>query len=106
MSKEKQKEKIKKVFLEDLPRGGLNRGNRINWEGSIGYKVKFIYDNIEGEVEIVKYDKKTEYVDIKYLTNEPFKIKTANLKCCCLGNMLKVNTSDFKIEIGHIFKDE
>ena len=40
---------MRKVFLDELPRGGkcVNK-NSINWKESIGYKVKFVYDNIEG----------------------------------------------------------
>jgi hypothetical protein len=50
-----KKEKVRKIFLDDLPRGGLNRGDRINWEGSVGRSVKFIYDNIEGYIHIIEY---------------------------------------------------
>lgn len=99
-------EKIRKVFLDDLPRGGLNRGDRINWENSKGHRARFIYDDIEDWVEIVGYDCKTEYIYIKYSNNEPFKIKIGNFKNCLLGKMLKTNTSDFKIEIGQLFKDD
>ena len=58
---------MKKVFLEELPRGGkCIKENSINWKESIGYKVKFIYDDIEGEIEIVGYDTKTRCLSIKY----------------------------------------
>ena len=97
---------MRKIFLDDLPKGGLNRGNRINWKDSIGYKIKFIYDNIEGEFEITKYENKTEYIYIKYLDNKPFKIKIGNLKHCYLGNVLGISTSNFKVEIGQTFKDD
>ena len=36
---------MRKIFLEELPR----HGKYIDWKSSIGYKVKFIYDDIEGD---------------------------------------------------------
>ena len=97
---------IQKIFLDDLPRGGLNRGNRINWEGSIGYKVRFIYDDIEGWVEIVGYDNtKRGIIVIKYLDNY-FKIDIQSFKKCSIGKILGRVTIKFKIEIGRVFKDD
>ena len=89
MSKEikEEKKKIRKVFLDDLPRGGLNRGNRINWKESIGYKVPFIYDDIEGKIEIV--NKKDDILYIKYLDNYIFKINIQNFSRCSIGVYLK-----------------
>ena len=104
MSEEIKAEKIRKVFLDDLPRGGKNRGNRINWEGSEGYEVEFIYDDIKGIVKIEKYE--NNYIWVKYLDKEPFKISVQNFKYCLLGNMLGRFTSEFKYKIGQIFKDD
>lgn len=96
---------IQKIFLDDLPRGGLNRGNRINWEGSIGYKVRFIYDDIEGWIEIVGYDNtKRGIIVLKYLDNY-FKIDVQNFKKCSIGRILGKVTIKFKVEIGQVFKD-
>ena len=43
---------MKKVFLDELPRKygfGANKDKLIvDWNNSIGYKVKFIYDDING----------------------------------------------------------
>ena len=36
----------KEIFLENLPK----RGRFIDWKNSIGHKVKFIYNNIEGYI--------------------------------------------------------
>ena len=38
-----------KVDTSNLPK----KGNRIDWKKSIGYKVKFIYEDLSGEIEIV-----------------------------------------------------
>ena len=44
---------MRKVFLENLPR--KRTGNFIDWKNCVGYKVHFIYDNIEGDLEIIDY---------------------------------------------------
>lgn len=53
---------MRKVFLENLPRWEKGEGKgkigTINWSKSIGSKVRFVYEDIEGEVEIVGYDGK------------------------------------------------
>lgn len=94
---------MKKVFLENLPRHKGTSG-RINWKESIGYRVPFIYDDIEGEIEIINYDTGQE-LTTKY-NQEFFKIKTQNFTGCMFGKMLGKITKDFKIEVGQIFKDD
>ena len=102
------KEKIRKVFLEVLPRkegiGALKGKQVIDWKNSVGHKVKFIYDDIEGEVEILSYNTETRHLIIKYL-NEEFKILSTQLAECGLTKVLKLRTSEFKYEIGYTFKD-
>lgn len=53
---------MRKVFLDDLPRkegiGALKGKQVIDWKGSIGCKVRFIYDDIEDKIEIKDYNKK------------------------------------------------
>ena len=63
------------IDLSDLPRweSGKNKG-KINWKESVGYKCKFKYDDIEGEIEIVDYDKETKMLMIKYLNYDLFNI--------------------------------
>jgi len=90
---------LRKVFTDELPR----RGKLINWKESISYIIKFIYDNIKGEVEICGYDGK--YLSIKYLDNKPFEIKTDNFMYCKIGKLLGKHTIEFKINIGEKFKD-
>ena len=41
------------IDLSNLPKKIWTGKECINWEKSIGYKCKFKYDDIEGEVEIV-----------------------------------------------------
>lgn len=100
---------MRKIFLENLitKKGiGKNKNKQvIDWENNINNKIKFIYDNIEGNVEIVKYDNINKNLWIKYKNEEPFKIFTGNFKDCKLGKLLGQYTNEFKIEVGHAFKD-
>ena len=96
---------MKKVFLEDLPRKIYRGKECIDWKNSIGYKVEFIYDDVEGELEILNYiPNNNPRISIKY-NNEIFDIQTNNFKKCKIGNIIGVKTSEFKIKIGTIFKD-
>ena len=95
---------MRKVFLENLPR--KRKGNFIDWKNCVGYIIHFIYDDVEGDMEIIDYITNTRsYVSIKYL-NEIYNIRTDSLKICNLGIILKRYTSDFKIKIGQTFKDD
>lgn len=100
-------EEIKKIHLDDLPRGGQLIGkNRINWRESVGYKLKGVYDNIKFEFEITGYGRnKKGFVTVKYNDKE-FDITAGNLSTCHLGNILGTKSNEFKFEIGQMFKDE
>lgn len=104
----KEGEILKKVFLDNLPTKegiGKNKEKRIfNWIESKGYKIKFIYENIEGYVEIIDYKKSCLY--IKYLNNDIFKINTEDFKKCKLGGMLGLHIKIFKYNINKNIIDE
>ena len=101
--------KVRKVFLDDLPRkegiGALKGKTVIDWKNSVGCKVRFIYDDIEGEIEILNYGLKIGYITIGY-KNKIIDIRPADFSKGKLGSLLKKYTKDFKIEIGQIFKDD
>ena len=94
---------MKKVFLDDLPRKKYGENERINWKESIGYKIKFIYENIEGEIEIVDYYKKNnkEYLKVKYIKNI-LEIRTCSVSNCNLGRLLNKTYDNYKYNIGDI----
>lgn len=94
---------MRKVFLDDLPHN--KSGNRILWVNSIGYIIKFIYENIDGYIKIIDYDKKSGKLKIIY-NNSIFRIGFRNFTKCQLGKILEKYTSDFKIEIGTRLQDE
>ena len=96
----------KSIDLSRLPvfKNGTNKG-KINWKESIGYKCKFKYDNIEGEIEIIDYNKNNRKLTIKYLDYDLFEILYSEFKKCRFGKLLKKKTNEFKVEIGQTFKD-
>lgn len=99
---------MRKVFLENLPRWEKGEGKgkigTINWSKSIGSKVRFVYEDIEGEVEIVGYDGK--HLIIKYLNGMKFHILTDSFMSCKLGKLLGRITKEFKYKIGELIKDD
>lgn len=96
---------MKSVFLDDLPRYKEGRYNgKIDWCNAIGACVRFIYEDIEGEVQIVGYNKKNGVLIIAYDGGE-FEISTCHFSKCKLGKLLNKITSAFKIEVGQVLKD-
>ncbi|WP_346938198.1 hypothetical protein [uncultured Clostridium sp.] len=95
------KERIRKVFLDDLPK--INKG--IDWKecARLHSKIKFIYEDIEDELEIIKHN--GENLILRY-NNKDFEMKRNNFVKCKLGKILSKKTPDFKIKIGTHFKDE
>ena len=107
MSEEIKEEKIRKVFLDDLPRWESGRFNgNIKWSESNKHRVNFIYDNIIGEIEIIDYIPMGQYLYIKYLDNPIFKIKTTAFLNCKLGGLLDSIVGKFKYKIGENIIDD
>ena len=96
---------MRRIFLDDLPKRG-SMAKQINWKESIGKSVKFIYGDIEGEIQIIDYLGKSNDLYIQYSNNLVFKIHTGNFANCMLGKLLNKITTDFKLETGTIFKDD
>lgn len=94
---------MRNIDLSDLPQ----KGKSINWIGSVGYKCKFIYDDIEGEVEIIDVHRKnnTTWVTYKY-DDKINKSTTSNFSKCRIGDILHKKTGNFKIKIGTVIKDD
>jgi len=93
---------MKKMFLEHLS----TKGKHISWKNSIGEKVKFIYEDVEGWIEIIGYIKnKNPKLKIRY-NDKDFEIFTSTFSNCKIGRILGIITSEFKIEIGTKFKDD
>lgn len=88
-------EKIREVFLDNLPRRIYHGRDCIDWINSVGYKVKFIYYKTKGEVEITKYDSENKNIYIKYKDMDIFEIRLAVFLRCGLGNLLKQESCNF-----------
>lgn len=87
-----------KVDTSNLPK----KGNRIDWKKSIGYKVKFIYEDLSGEIEIVdRLDNGRLLLKYKDRTIE---MESGNLIQGYLGKLLGVITNEFKYNIGDIIE--
>ena len=85
----------KYIELNHLPR---NKRNNIDWGNSKGYKCKFKYDNIEGEVEIIDYINKGSRVIFKY-KDEIYNTQSGRFRDVQFRNILKIVTTDFRFEI-------
>ena len=96
---------MRKVFIENLPRKQERGREEINWSNSIGYKVDFIYDDMEDTLEIIDYIKDNKHVVLKYKNNK-LSIYASSFKNAQLGKLLKKITNEFKIEIGTKIKDD
>ena len=94
---------MRKMFLEDLPK----KNKKINWKLSVGHKVKFIYEDIEGSLKIIKYITKNNhpYLEVEY-NDKTYICSSKSIIRCSLGKILNKITKDFKVEIGQTFKDE
>ena len=61
---------MRKVFIENLPRKQGRGREEIDWPNTIGYKVNFIYDDVEDTLEIIDYIKDNAHVILKYKNNK------------------------------------
>ena len=100
-----QNKKVRKVFLDELPRFFRAEKKCINWKLCIGYRVRFIYEDIEGWMEIVSYTCKSRRLGIKYLDNPIFDMSADGFVNCEIGYLLKKFSKEFKYEIGQVLKD-
>lgn len=92
---------MKKVYLEDLPKwgdGSPYRG-KINWKKSIGYKVKFIYEDVEDKIEIVDIIKNK--ILIRYKNNIRL-ISIGQFGRCEIGVVINKISHEHKYYIGEI----
>lgn len=89
---------MRKVFLEDLPKweDGQYKG-KIKWKDCVGYKVRFIYDDIEDEVKIIDY--KYPIVKIEYKGNI-YSYENYRFLKCPFGVMLGKYNKDYLFNVN------
>ena len=96
---------MKKIFLEDLE----HKGSLIDWKGSVGNSVRFIYKDISGVFNILGYynrnNSKIKDVEIEYNGNIE-RFTTGHLMNCKIGRLLNLVTIKFKLNIGDVLKDD
>lgn len=91
---------MRKVFLDTLPK----QYNKIDWKNSIGYKVLFVYEDLQGYVEIIDYKSNNERLTISY-NDKTIDIARSSFKSGNIGRLLGKRSKDFKIEKKKVFKD-
>ena len=91
----------KKMFTNVLPHKGKDN-QLIDWKNSVGYKIKFIYDDIKGFIIIIGYD--GHKLKILY-NNEIYFIVANQVKECQIGNILGKINHEYKYKIGDIITD-
>jgi len=98
--------KCKKIFLDVLPKWKTKRNyGSVKYKECKNFKLYFIYNNLDGWIEIVDYIVEKRHFKIKY--NNIYKyIKSEQLILCNIGRAIGEITSEFKIEIGTRFKDD
>ena len=100
---------MRKVFTDNLPHKygiGANKDKLVvNWKNSVGYEIKFIYDNIKGKIKILNYYIKNKqlYLQIEY-NFSIYDIHTSSLKECHLANVLNLINHKYTYQIGDILK--
>jgi hypothetical protein len=89
------------VFLETLPKWECDAyKGKINWILSAGYMVHFIFNGIEGDMEILKFNRKTQYITVKY-DDEKFKISQTSFKYCKLRKLFLQNNNKQENKYGN-----
>jgi hypothetical protein len=82
-----------KVFLETLPRWECDAyKGKINWTLSAGSIVHFIFNGNEGDMEILKFNSKTQYLTVKY-NDKKLKISQTSFKYCKLRKLFLQNNN-------------
>ena len=96
---------MRKVFLENLPKieRGLNKGS-ISWKDSVGEEVPFVYEDLQGVVEIIHYNRDLREITIRYLDRED-SIYTSSFLKCALGNIVRKKTSSHLYNEGEVIEN-
>lgn len=90
---------MRKLFYENTL--SISNGH-IDWIGSVGKTIHFVYDNVEDDIIITDYDKNKSIVTYVY-HDIVYKQTSTALKGCKLGKML---FNEFKYEIGDILSNK
>lgn len=92
---------MRKVDLSNLPR----KRNKIDWINSKGYVIPFEYDEIKGELKILKYINNCRKLLVEFNNTKNIILINSIIKCN-LGRILNKTTSNFKLKIGDKLDNE
>ena len=99
-----ESEKIRKVYLNDLPKHETKKNyGQINWSGCIEKFVDFQYDNIKGRFKIVGYNSKTQKITVMY-NNKSIEISLNSFVNGDLQMAIGLKTKGFKYNIKDIIE--
>lgn len=93
---------MRKIFLEDLPK---NNNNTVNWKSSVGCKVRFEYDNIQGVIDIVGYDNDRYYISLRYKDRER-DMFVGSFKKCAIQELIGIRRSEYLYKVGDTVYDQ
>ena len=88
---------MKKMYYESLP----NKNGRISWKDTVGKRVKFEFDELDGEVLITDYipNGKHPKIEISFEGNNKI-IDVEVFKRCCIQKIIEKPLSDFCFNLG------
>lgn len=94
---------MRKVFLDNLPRWeeSSRYKGKIKWKESVGYKVKFIYDEIKGEIEIIDFN--NSILKIRY-SDRLDSIHYNHFGKCKIGRILRKRSKFYKYDLGELIE--
>ena len=92
---------MRKIFLEDLP---TNKNGTISWKNSVGYKVRFKYDDISGIIEIIGYDNKKYHIIAKYKERKR-SIFIGSFKNCMIQDLIGLRHPEYYYKVGDTIYD-
>lgn len=95
---------MRKTYFDNLPRRKIVGREFIDWENSNNCMVKFIYDDIEGMIKIINYNKNNNHIFFEY-DNSVYELNKQGLVECRLSVILKAHNKKSTYNIGDEIKD-
>ena len=93
---------MRKLFLEDLP---SNKNGTIRWKDSVGYSVRFEYDDIVGIIEIIGYDNSNYHITVRYKDRER-NVSVGSFKQCMIQDIIGIRHSEYIYNIDDVIHEQ
>jgi len=95
---------LREINKSELPLYIWSGKQCIDWKNSIGKQIEFVYDDIEGKIEIINFCSNNRYITVKY-NDSIHLIGAHNLLSARLGTVVGKKTSAFKLGLGDTIYD-